>query len=100
LPQGGFPTLSSAEDLATEYLNDQGFATHDARVDSLAKQVPGRALVEVKRRIGLRLLPRAGGRGVARFPKAIPVVGGVAGGAFDGWSVGWWDAPPRRSCGL
>ena len=34
---GGFPPLSSAEDLATEYLIDQGYATHDARVDSLVK---------------------------------------------------------------
>jgi uncharacterized protein (DUF697 family) len=170
---GGFPPLSSAEDLATEYLIDQGYATHDARVDSLVKwetgknfttgfitglggfmtlpvgvpsalgaswliqarmagaiarvyghdlgedrvrtmillslagdvardamegfgvnfsgrlsnrvvrQVPGRALVEVNKRIGLKLLARAGGRGVAQFPKAIPVVGGVVGGAFD-----------------
>ena len=29
---GGVPPLSSAEDLATEYLIDQGYADHDARV--------------------------------------------------------------------
>ena len=49
----------------------------------VVRQVPGRALVEVNKRIGLQLLARAGGRGVAQFPKAIPVVGGVVGGAFD-----------------
>ena len=170
---GGFPPLSSAEDLATEYLIDQGYATHDARVDSMVKwetgknfttgfitglggfmtlpvgvpsalgaswliqarmagaiarvyghdlgedrvrtmillslagdvareamegvgvnfsgrlsnrvvkQLPGRALVEINKRIGLKLLARAGGLGVAQFPKAIPVFGGVVGGAFD-----------------
>ena len=39
---GGFPPLSSAEDLATEYLIDQGYATHDARVDSLVKWETGK----------------------------------------------------------
>ncbi|MDQ1241844.1 MAG: hypothetical protein QG550_1095, partial [Pseudomonadota bacterium] len=32
---GGVPPLSSAENLATEYLIDQGYETHDQRVDSL-----------------------------------------------------------------
>jgi hypothetical protein len=45
--------------------------------------VPGRALVEVNKRIGLQLLTKAGGRSIAQFPKLIPVVGGVVGGAFD-----------------
>jgi uncharacterized protein (DUF697 family) len=170
---GGFPPLSSAEDLATGYLIDQGYATHDARVASLVKWemtknfttgfitglggvvtlavgvpsalvaswliqarmagaiariyghdlnedrvrtmillslagdvareamkdvgidlggklphqgmklVPGRALVEINKRIGFKLLTKAGTRGVAQFPKVIPVVGGVVGGAFD-----------------
>ena len=170
---GGVPPLSSAENLATEYLIDQGYETHDERVDSLInwettknftsgfitglggfvtlpvaipsalgaswliqarmagaiariyghdlgedrvrtmvlmslagdvarkamedvginlgsklpnraiKQVPGRALVEVNKRIGLQLLTKAGGRSVAQLPKLIPVVGGVVGGAFD-----------------
>jgi len=47
------------------------------------KLVPGRALVEINKRIGFKLLTRAGSRGVAQFPKVIPVVGGVVGGAFD-----------------
>jgi hypothetical protein len=32
---GGVPPLSSAEDLATEYLIDQGYENHDQRVESL-----------------------------------------------------------------
>ena len=35
---GGFPPLSSAENLATEYLTDQGYASHDERVASLVKR--------------------------------------------------------------
>jgi glycerol-3-phosphate O-acyltransferase len=45
--------------------------------------VPGRALVEVNKRIGLRLLTKAGERSFVNFSKAVPVVGGVVGGTFD-----------------
>jgi uncharacterized protein (DUF697 family) len=173
----GFPPLSSAESLATEYLIDQDYQSDDARVDSLIKwemtknfttgfitglggivtmpvgvpsalgaswliqarmagaiariyghtldedrvrtmillslagdvakdamadlgldlggkfggklpgqairHMPGRALVEVNKRIGFQLLTKAGGRSIAQFPKVIPVVGGVVGGVFD-----------------
>lgn len=171
---GGVPPLSSAENLATEYLIDQGYANHDERVDALIKwetaknfttgfvtglagvitlpvavpsalgaswllqarmagaiahiyghdlhadrvrtmillslagdvakeamkglgvkaaggpltnraveQIPGRLLVEVNKRIGLRLLTKAGERGAVNLSKVVPVVGGVVGGTFD-----------------
>jgi hypothetical protein len=60
-----------------------GLDVGDRLTQRAVEQIPGRALVEVNKRIGLKLLARAGGRGVAQFPKAIPVVGGVVGGAFD-----------------
>jgi len=170
---GGFPPLSSAENLAAAYLIDQGYETDDERVDSLVKWemtknfttgfitglggvitmpvgvpsalgaswliqarmagaiariyghdlgedrvrtlillslagdvakgaiadlgidlggrlpqqamqlVPGRALVEINKRIGARLLAKASQRVVLRFPRAVPVVGGVVGGSLD-----------------
>lgn len=170
---GGVPPLSSAEDLATEYLIDQGYENHDQRVESLVNwettknftsgfitglggvialpiaipsalaaswvlqarmagaiakiyghdlrldrvrtlillslagdvareamqgtgirignklteraiaQVPGRALVEINKRIGVRLLSKAGERSFVNLSKAVPIVGGVVGGSFD-----------------
>ena len=49
----------------------------------MMKQVPGRALVEVNKRIGRQLLTNAVSRSISRFPRLIPVVGGAVGGAFD-----------------
>ena len=170
---GGFGPLSSAQDLADEYLIDQGFARHDQRVDSLInwetgknftsgfltglggvvslplsipsalgaswllqarmtgaiariyghelnedrvrtlillslagdrareamqtiaarfgndlnetllQKVPGRALVEINKRIGVRLLTKAGQRTAVNFSKAVPFVGGMVGGTMD-----------------
>jgi uncharacterized protein (DUF697 family) len=75
--------LSLAGDVAREAMEGFGVNFSGRLSNRVVKQVPGRALVEVNKRIGLKLLARAGGRGVAQFPKAIPVVGGVVGGAFD-----------------
>lgn len=75
--------LSLAGDVAKQAMEDLGINLGNKVPNRAVKQVPGRALVEVNKRIGLQLLTKAGGRSVAQFPKLIPVVGGVVGGAFD-----------------
>jgi hypothetical protein len=75
--------LSLAGDVAKEAMADLGLNLGSKLPQSAMKQVPGRALVEINKRIGVQLLAKAGQRGLAQFPKAIPVVGGVVGGAFD-----------------
>ena len=75
--------LSLAGDDAKQAMSDLGLDLGSKLPQSAMKQVPGRALVEINKRIGLQLLTKAGQRGLAQFPKAIPVVGGVVGGAFD-----------------
>ena len=75
--------LSLAGDVAKQAMSDLGLDLGSKLPQSAMKQVPGRALVEINKRIGLQLLTKAGQRGLAQFPKAIPVVGGVVGGAFD-----------------
>jgi hypothetical protein len=52
----------------------------------LLRQIPGRVLVEVNRRIGYRLLAMAGEKGAAGLVKAVPFVGGVVGGTFDAYA--------------
>jgi hypothetical protein len=37
-------------------------------------QIPDRALVEINKRVGARLLARAGQRVMLKFPRAVPVV--------------------------
>jgi uncharacterized protein (DUF697 family) len=75
--------LSLAGDVAKQAMSDLGLNLGSKLPQSAMKQVPGRALVEINKRIGLRLLAKVGQRGISQFPKAIPVVGGVVGGAFD-----------------
>jgi uncharacterized protein (DUF697 family) len=75
--------LSLAGDVAKEAMADLGINLGGKLPQSAIKQVPGRALVEINKRIGFQLLTKAGGRSIAQFPKVIPVVGGVVGGAFD-----------------
>ncbi len=75
--------LCLAGDVAKAAMSDLGLDLGSRLPQSALKQVPGRALVEINKRIGMQLLAKAGQRGLAQFPKAIPVVGGMVGGAFD-----------------
>jgi uncharacterized protein (DUF697 family) len=75
--------LSLAGDVAKEAMADLGLNLGGKLPQAATRQVPGRALVEINKRIGLRLLAKTGQRGLAQFPKVVPVLGGVVGGAFD-----------------
>ena len=48
------------------------------------KNVPGKVLIEINKRVGFRLLTKFGERGVVNLAKLVPLVGGAVGGAFDG----------------
>jgi uncharacterized protein (DUF697 family) len=75
--------LSLAGDVAKQAMADFGLNLGNKLRQTIAKQVPGRALVEINKRIGLKLIAQTTQRGLAQFPKAVPVLGGVVGGAFD-----------------
>jgi hypothetical protein len=64
-------------------MKDLGLKPGNTLTQRAVDQVPGRALVEINKRIGAQLLARAGQRVVLRFPRAVPVLGGVVGGALD-----------------
>ena len=50
------------------------------------KKVPGRALIELNKRVGFRLVTKAGEKGVVNLTKLVPLVGGPIGAAVDGVS--------------
>jgi uncharacterized protein (DUF697 family) len=75
--------LSLAGDLAKQAMQDLGLKLDNKLTQRAVDQIPGRALVEINKRIGARLLAKAGQRVVLKFPRAVPVVGGVVGGALD-----------------
>jgi hypothetical protein len=75
--------LALAGDVARDAMKDLGLQLGDKLTQRAVDQIPGRALVEVNKRIGTRLLARAGQRVALRFPRAVPVFGGVVGGSLD-----------------
>ncbi len=58
------------------------FASRGGR--AMVSRVPGKVLIEINKRVGFRLLTKGGTRGVLNLSKAVPVLGGVVGGAVDG----------------
>jgi hypothetical protein len=75
--------LSLAGDVAKGAMRDLGLKLDNKLTQRAVDQIPGRALVEINKRIGARLLATAGQRLVLRFPRAVPVVGGVVAGMLD-----------------
>ena len=75
--------LSLAGDVAKEAMKDLGLKVDNKLTQRAVEQIPGRALVEINKRIAARLLARVGQRVVLRFPRAVPVLGGVVGGTMD-----------------
>jgi hypothetical protein len=75
--------LSLAGDVAKEAMKDLGLKPDGSLTQRAVDQIPGRALVEVNKRIGARLLTSATQRFLLRFPRAVPILGGIVGGSLD-----------------
>jgi len=50
------------------------------------QRLPGRVLTELNKRVGYRLVSKAGEKGVVNLTKLVPLVGGPIGAAVDGVS--------------
>jgi hypothetical protein len=48
------------------------------------KKVPGRVLIDINKKIGYRLVTKAGEKGVINLTKLVPLVGGPIGATVDG----------------
>jgi uncharacterized protein (DUF697 family) len=75
--------LALAGDLAREAMRDLGLKVGDRLTQRAVEQIPGRLLVEVNKRIGAKLAAQVGQRVLLKVPRAVPVLGGVVGGALD-----------------
>lgn len=70
-----------------EILKAAGITIGTKLCQNLIKQVPGKVLIEINKKIGFRLVAKAGEKGVINLMKMVPLVGGVVGGTFDGLFV-------------
>lgn len=67
-----------------EILKAAGIAIGTKVFQNIINQIPGRVLREINRKVGLKLVTKAGEKGVVNIMKLVPLVGGIVGGAFDG----------------
>lgn len=49
----------------------------------MIERIPGKVLIEINKKIGLKLITKAGEKGMVNLMKLVPIVGGVVGGTFD-----------------
>lgn len=69
------------------------------------EKVPARLLVEINKRVGYRLVAKAGEKGVLNLAKLVPMVGGPIGAAVDGvscraiatYAMRTFTPPPRKA---
>jgi hypothetical protein len=60
-------------------------------------RVPGRVLIEINKKVGFRLITKGGTKGVVNLSRAVPVLGGVVGGAVDGTATRTVAAVAKRA---
>lgn len=75
--------LSLLGDGGKEVFKQAGIQVARKVTENLLKQIPGKVLIEINKKVGFRLITKAGERGVINLVKGVPVLGGLVGGAFD-----------------
>jgi uncharacterized protein (DUF697 family) len=75
--------LTLLGDSAKEVLKEGGVVVGKRLTVGAIGRVPGKVLIDINKRVGFRLLTKAGEKGVVNLTKMVPVFGGVVGGAFD-----------------
>jgi hypothetical protein len=58
-----------------------GFSQRGGR--ALVQRIPGRVFIAINKKIGFRLITKAGTKGLINVSRLVPVLGGVVGGGVD-----------------
>jgi uncharacterized protein (DUF697 family) len=81
--------LSLLGDAGKEVLKKAGVTIGQKITQTVITRMPRQILIEVNKRVGFRLLTKAGERGVINLARLVPVVGGVVAGSVDGAMCYW-----------
>jgi hypothetical protein len=79
-----FILMSLLGDAAIEVLEQAGIKIGTKVLQNLIKQIPGKVLMEINKKVGFKLITKAGEKGAVNLMKCVPLIGGVIGGTFDG----------------
>lgn len=72
---------------ATDVLKDTGIRLGTRAALNLIGKLPEKTLTAINRKVGLRLVTKAGTSGLVNLGKIVPVVGGLVGGGIDAAST-------------
>lgn len=78
-----FVLLSVAGNSAKEVIKDVGIKAGNKSLEKLLMSIPGKVLIEINKKVGYRLLTKAGEKGAVNLIKVVPIAGGVVGGVVD-----------------
>jgi hypothetical protein len=70
-------------DAAKDVLKDVGIIIGSKMANNAIKNISGKTLTAINQKVGFRLITKFGEKGVINLGKAIPILGGVIGGALD-----------------
>lgn len=69
---------------ATDILKQAGVKIGNALAKEAVKKIPGEVIKAINKAVGVRLVTKFGEKGFINLGKAVPIVGGIIGGAVDG----------------
>jgi hypothetical protein len=78
-----FVLMTLLGDSGKNVLRKAGITVANPMALRSVEAIPARVLTEINKRVGMRLVTKAGERGVVNLTKAVPVAGGVVGGGID-----------------
>jgi len=68
---------------AKDILKDIGIVVGRKLTENTIKNISGKTITAINQKVGFRLLTKFGEKGAVNLGKAIPLIGGIVGAAFD-----------------
>ncbi|MGL4749783.1 MAG: EcsC family protein [Shewanella sp.] len=66
-----------------DIIKDAGIVIGTKLTTNAIKNISGKTLIEINKKVGFRLFTKFGEKGVINLGKAVPLVGGIIGGSMD-----------------
>ena len=72
---------------AADVLKEVGIKAATSLSYKLIAKIPTALITKINQMVGMRLITKAGSTGVINLVKWVPIVGGIVGGAVDGYTT-------------
>ncbi len=82
---------------AKDILKDIGIVVGQKVTQQMISKISGKTITAINQKIGFRLLTKFGQKGAINLGKAVPLIGGLIGGTFDGVTTNLIGNTARRT---